>query len=357
MDVRRLLRVLLGGVILGLFIGSGWGQDGAGEWSRNQTGATVPRWMSPAGWTEQGGMEIWRTEIRPTGMGQGMLLSVVFHAQPGGFVRVIWKSASEAVTLSADLTEGNLHRHQRTLFLDASRMAEAGQIWIEAKGAALEKVRLEWVAGAGWGPIARGDFVQTGSGRLLRAAQLYGDSFRPEAAENGWGVVETLLHPGPIAIHKRSLRLQVPLAEAVDYARLEFWVAGLAADEAVLFSLNDGIFEDLRPEVPRLDDPGYRQDRDQARTDFAGWRQVVRFLPGHLLQRGANTFWFGPGGIPETGEVAIRDLRLQVVFAPKAAPRGLPAPGASFLPREPRYLPPGASRGLSFRSEGVELRP
>ena len=102
-------------------------------------------------------MEIWNAEVRPTGNPQGLLLSVVFCSEPGGFVRVIWKSPVESVTLAADLTEGNLWRHQRSLFLDASRLTQLGQIWIEAKGASLQKVRLERLDGVGWGSARRGD--------------------------------------------------------------------------------------------------------------------------------------------------------------------------------------------------------
>ena len=355
---RHFLRQALWGATgLCLILSVGRGQEDVGQWSRGETGPPVPLWMTPALWTEQAGMEIWRTEIRPTDPHQGMLLSVVFCSQPGGFVRVIWKGAADSVTLSADLTEGKLSRHQRSLFLDAARLAQAGQIWIEAKGAFLEKVRLERVGGTGWGPARRGEFVQTASGRLLRAGDLYGDAFRPEAAENGWGVVEALLHPGPISIQERSARLHVPLAEEVDYARLEFWVAGLAAEETVLFSLNEAPFEELRPEAPSLEDPGYRHDREMGRTQLAGWRHVVRFLPGSTLRKGANTFWFGSGGGVDNGEISIRDLRLQVVFASKSNPVPLVASESS--DRSQASVQPLAevNAGLSFRSAGVTLRP
>ncbi|MEY5063378.1 MAG: hypothetical protein RLZZ112_1342, partial [Verrucomicrobiota bacterium] len=267
------------------------------------------------------------------------------------------RGPSESVTLSADLGEGNPFWHQRALFLDATRIGPGGQIWIEAKGSALERVQLEWVDGVGWGLAQRGRFVQSGSGRLLRADELYGDAYRPEAPESALGVTETLLQPGPIPIHERSVRLHVPLAEAVDYARLEFWAAGLAADEAVLFSLNEAPWEELIPEIPRLEDPGYLHHPERRRTDLAGWRKVVRFLPGQFLRKGPNTFWFGSGRSPGQGEVAIRNLRLQTVFA-SAAPPVVPAvtvePARPFSPFS--ASPPG-SAGLSFRSEGVGLRP
>lgn len=352
--LRRALLVATG---LSLILSVGRGQEDVGQWSRGETGPPAPLWMTPALWTEQAGMEIWRTEIRPTEPHQGMLLSVVFCSQPGGFVRVIWKGSSDSVTLSADLTEGKLRRHQRSLFLDAARLAQAGQIWIEAKGAVLEKVRLERVGGTGWGPARRGEFVQTASGRLLRAGDLYGDAFRPEAAENGWGVIEALLHPGPISIQERSARLHVPMAEEVDYARLEFWVAGLAAEEAVLFSLNEAPFEELRPEAPSLEDPGYRHDREAGRTQLAGWRHVVRFLPGSTLRKGANTFWFGSGSFGGSEEVSLRDLRLQVVFAPKSSPVTVAGPEKSPGSEAVAQPPPEVNTGLSFRSEGVTLRP
>ncbi len=357
--MARLLvrRVLLGGAGFCLISSMGWGQEAVGQWSRGETGPPVPFWMSPGWWTEQAGLEIWRTEIRPTGRGDGMLLSVVFCSEPGGFVRVIWKSLAESVTLCADLTEGNLRRHQRSLFLDASRLAQPGQVWIEAKGAVLEKVRLERVDGLGWGSARKGEFVQTASGRLLRAEDLYGDAFRPVAAEKVLGVVESMLHPGPIAIQERSARLHVPLAETVDYARLEFWVAGLPADEGLLFSLNEAPFEELLPEVPALEDPGYRYDREAGRIQLAGWRHVVRFLPGSRLRKGANTFWFGAGGIPGSGEVAIRDLRLQAVFAAKSKPAAVVAPENLPRSQKPAELSPQANAGLSFRAEGVVLRP
>ena len=352
---RALCRVLfLAGLGVWLAATPGWSQEQTGVWNRGNIHAALPSWMSPSYWSEQAGMEIWSSNLRSPGAGHGLLLTVVFRPQPGGFVRAIWRGATESVTLSADLTEGNPSWHQRSLFLDAARIGSAGQIWIEAKGATLERVQLEWMDGVGWGPAPKRGFVQTGSGRLLRAAELYGDSYLPEATESEVGVMEALLQTGPIPIQERSVRLHVPLAEKADYARLEFWVAGLAADESILFSLNDAPFEDLHPEVPRLEDPGYLHDRDQARTDLAGWRQVVRFLPGHLLRQGANTFWLGSGGFPGGGEVLVRDVRLQVVFHPKSASS---VPVAEDSAAAPAPSPSAANTGLSFRAEGVDLRP
>jgi len=332
----------------------GQAQEQSVVWNRAEGSSAGSGWLSPVHWVEQAGMEIWTTEIRPTGSGQGMLVTVVFRPSPGGFVRAIWRGPSESVTLSADLVEGNPPWHQRSLFLDASRISSGGQIWLEAKGSALERVRLEWVDGMGWGLPQKGRFVQSGSGRLLRAEELYGDAYRTEPAESVSWVVETLLQPGPLPIHERSVRLHVPLAEAVDYARLEFWVAGLSADEAVLFSLNEAPWEELDPEVPRLEDPGYLHQPEKNRTDLAGWRQVVRFLPGSALRKGPNTFWFGSGGSPGNGEIVIRNLRLQTVFT-SSAPFSHPQEGESSA-AHPK-TPGQENAGLSFRSEGVGLRP
>lgn len=329
-------------------------QERVAVWNRAEGSSNGPEWMLPVRWLEQEGMEIWNTEIRPAGLGQAMLVTVVFRPNSGGFVRAIWRSPSESVTLSADLGEGNPPWHQRSLFLDASRIGSGGQIWIEAKGSALERVRLEWVDGVGWGLPQKGRFVQSGSGRLLRAEELYGDAYRPEPAESVSGVIETLLQPGPLSIHERSVRLHVPLAEAADYARLEFWVAGLSADEAVLFSLNEAPWEELRPEVPRLDDPGYLHQPEKNRTELAGWRQVVRFLPGSALRKGPNTFWFGSGGSPGNREIAIRNLRLQTVFT-SSAPFANPEKGESSAAHS--NTPGQENAGLSFRLEGVGLRP
>lgn len=351
---QALILCTLGGWVC---LSSGWASERIGVWKRGEPARVYPDWMASVRWAEQAGMEVWTADIRPSGWGQGVLLTVVFRPQPGGFVRAIWRGPTESVTLSSDMGEGSPSVHQRSLFLDASRIDSGGQIWIEAKGSGLERVQLEWVDGVGWGPVPKGGFVQTGSGRLLRAAELYGDAYRPEAPENVDGIVETLLQAGPIPIQKRSVRLRVPLAEKVHYARLEFWAAGLGAEESILFSLNEGPFEELRPEVPRLEDPGYFHRPEEARTELAGWRQVVRFIPGLDLQPGINTFWFGFGGYPGGGEVMMRDLRLQTLFSPTEV-----AVTSSPMPLTPQTqtsapFPSAANTGLSFRSEGVVLRP
>lgn len=352
------LRPILPGVLsLCLFLSTGWGREEVGQWTRGESGSSPPIWMSAPVWYEQAGMEIWRTEIRPSGTGQGLLLSTVFRAEPGGFVRVIWKNALDSVTLSADLSEGELPLHQRSLWIDASRLAGSGQIWIEAKGASLERVRLELMSALGWGTGQQGEFVHTASGRLLRAGDLYGDAFRPGEPENNGGVVEASLHPGPLSIQQRPIRLHVPVTEKVDYARLEFWVAGLGADEVVLFSLNEDPLEELFPDVPSLEDPGYEYSGETGRTELAGWRRVVRFISGPHLKKGKNTFWLGSGASAEVRQVVIRDLRLQVVFSAQPVTTAGKLSENSTPPRQNDESPANDTSGLSFRSEGVGLRP
>jgi len=309
--------------------------------------------LHPPGCSRRG-LEILTVDLHPSGLGQGLLLTTVFRPEPGGFVRVIWKSPSQSVTLCADLTEGHPSIHQRALFLDSVWLNQGGQLWLEAKGASLEKVRLDWVDSVGWARTDQGGFVQSGSGRVVRPEELYGDHYLPVPPQSVPGAVEAVLQPGPIPLHERSVRLRVPLAGAVDYARLEFWVAGLFADEAVLFSLNEAPWEELDPEVPRLEDPGYLHQPEKNRTDLAGWRQVVRFLPGSALRKGPNTFWFGSGGSPGNGEIVIRNLRLQTVFT-SSAPFSHPQEGESSA-AHPK-TPGQENAGLSFRSEGVGLRP
>ena len=347
---------LLGWIlVLGGMVSGGLAQTRVGEWDRNLAGQPAPSWMQPVRWMEQAGLEILTVDLHPAGLGQGLLLSTVFRPRPDGFVRVIWKSPSQSVTLCADLTEGYPSLHQRALFLDSAWLNQAGQLWIEAKGAYLEKVRLEWVESVGWSRVDQGGGVQSGSGRAYRPEELFGDQYQPVAPQSAPGAVEALLQPGPIPLQERSVRLRVPLAGVVDYARLEFWVAGLESSEHLLLTLNDGPLMELRPEVPRLEDPGYRYDPGSGRTEVGGWRRVSVFLPGRQLQVGVNGLLLAAGALATTAEILIRDLRLQVAFQldrpPLAAPPAASAEGATSGTDAP------ANAGLSLRSAGVNLRP
>jgi len=326
-----------------------------GEWDRNHHDRPAPSWMQPIRWMEQGGLEILTVDLHPSGLGQGLLLTTVFRPEPGGFVRVIWKSPSQSVTLCADLTEGHPSIHQRALFLDSVWLNQGGQLWLEAKGASLEKVRLDWVDSVGWARTDQGGFVQSGSGRVVRPEELYGDHYLPVPPQSVPGAVEAVLQPGPIPLQERSVRLRVPLNGAADYARLEFWVAGLESSEHLWLSLNEDPLMELRPEVPRLEDPGYRYEPASGRTEIAGWRRVTVFLPGQRLKLGANSLLIAAEALTTTAEILIRDLRLQVAFqldrpTPSAPPAVLPSRGSS-------GNGPATNTGLSLRSAGVGLRP
>lgn len=331
------------------------GQERTGEWDRNHQDRFAPPWMQPIRRMEQNGLEILTVDLHPSGLGRGLLLTTVFRPRPGGFVRVIWKSPSQSVTLCADLTEGHPSLHQRALFLDSAWLNQSGQLWLEAKEASLEKIRLDWVDSVGWARTDQGGFVHSGSGRVIRPEELYGDVYLPTPPQSVPGAVEALLQPGPIPLQDRSVRLRVPLAGAADYARLEFWVAGLESSEHLLLSLNEGPLMELRPEVPRLEDPGYRHDPGSGRTEIGGWRRVTVFLPGQRFQVGANSLLIAAEALTPTAEILIRDLRLQVAFqldrpASSAPPSVWPAAGSS-------GNAPAPNTGLSLRSAGVSLRP
>lgn len=311
--------------------------------------------MQPTRWMEQGGLEILTVDLHPSGMGRGLLLTTVFRPRPGGFVRVIWKSPSQSITLCADLTEGHPSLHQRALFLDSAWLNQAGQLWLEAKESSLEKIRLDWVDSVGWARTDQGGFVQSGSGHVFRPEELYGDHYLPAPPQSVPGAVEALLQPGPVPLQDRSVRLRIPLAGVADYARLEFWVAGLESSEHLLLSLNEGPLMQVRPEVPRLEDPGYRHEPGSGRTEIGGWRRVTVFLPGDRLQMGANSLLIAAEALTTTAEILVRDLRLQVAFQ-------LDRPASS---APPSAMPVGPSSGngsasnpgLSLRSAGVGLRP
>lgn len=333
-----------------------FGQSEIGEWKRECPDRATPVWMNPVHWENHGGVQSWMAEVHPSNVGHSLLLSVVFRPHPDGFVRVIWKDASQAVTLASDLTEGDPALHQRSLFLDPNYVGHAGELWIEAKGAVLEKVSLEWVEAVGWASTGKEGFVQTGSGRLLRTEDLYGDAYQPASSRFSPRAVEIMLQAGPIPIHERSLRLHVPVAAEVLYARLEFWVAGLAPAESLLFSLNEGSLQELHPEVPGLEDPGYLYDPASGQTEMGGWRRVTLFLEGKYLPKGSNTLLLFPDCRVFQGKIFVRDLRIQAVFPEQRADPSAPAPLDSSEEGTSR-LPGAVNAGLSFRSEGVGLRP
>lgn len=312
--------------------------------------------VSAVRWAEQGGMEIWTADLRPPKAGQGLLLTVVFRPCPDGFMRAIWRSASESVTLSADLTEGAPAWHQRSLWLDPDRVSQPGQLWLESKGARPEKICLEWVDPVGWGQAHGGPFVQTGSGRWLQAHHLYGDPYLPGPALSKGNVVEAVLHPGPIRIEQRAARFQVPLAAAAEYARLEFWVAGLGAADRLWIELNQKVIQELPAEVPRLEDPGYHHESNRGQTSFAGWRRVALFMPGAWLATGLNQLLLFADALPDLGEILVRDIRMQVVFRKDSGALMVP-PSAGALPGPPDPERAGErNAGLSFRASEVDLR-
>ena len=149
--------------------------------------------------------------------------------------------------------------------------------------------------------------------------------------------------------------------------RIRAQVSGLRPGEELQIWVNGSPLGSVAVETPRLDDPGYQRAGQEGWT-YAGWRQVVAFVPPGWLHPGENQI--DCSGPADGQGLVFRDLRLEITAendpqripwvktpGPKAAAPNVSKPAfsskiGSSHPAGTRLRP-----GLSSALSEVGLRP
>lgn len=285
-------------------------------WDAKRVGDPLPSWVGPV--TTQRGLQmaVWRTQIRPPAGDSKLAFTVVFREPEDGFARVIWQGPGRAVTLCSNLFEKAASLHQRTLLIERSSLGGAGQLMVESTGgdSVVERVELAWVEplvlAAGW--AAPSGLYLTPAGKVLPGDEMQGGGRHRPIDEDKGRVMDAVLDEGPIKVDGQSpVRFIAPIAGTPAYGRLEAQVAGLAPGEEPRIGVNGQELTGVAVELPGLDDPGFRQGALGQSLRYGGWRTVLAYVPVGRLRKGENEVDWQAS---TTGEMTVRNVRLQVVF-------------------------------------------
>jgi hypothetical protein len=257
--------------------------------------------------------------VLPAAEGRDCLVTVCFQESEGGFLRILWEGQNGgAVTLSENFYEGIGLANKRSLLLSRALVGEGGTLVFQSgdRDLGLDKLKLEWLRSV---PVqvveGEGDGLRVleEGGKGLGADELHGDMPFPE--EDLWRgeIVTAPLLEKPERIEEGTA-FACTLEKVPEQALLEVEVAGLPVDRALRVWANGSDAGLLVPEVPVLEDPGYRQDAG-GNWMYAGWRKARLLLNTEGLRADNNEFQFGPAGkdgaLPP---IAVKNLKLQLRY-------------------------------------------
>ena len=298
---------------------------------------------------------LWQARLRPPEDGRALLLTVVFKESQGGFARLMWKNATEAITLCGNLYEGAAPWHQRSFLIAPNTLSGPGRLLIESTGdsSVVEKADLAWVSPAIYATASTPALFLSDSGRVIPAEEL-GVAGRKIPSDVVRGrTVDAVLDPGPIHLDAgQTVRLFASIGGIPGCARLDVEVAGLPSIFRPKVEINGQPLDEVNLEIPGLEDPGYIRLPGSDEGLFAGWRKVTAYVPSGFLKPGENRLdWTNPDF--RNGHT-LRRARLQILFEDGSSRFSPPVPSAP--PPPVSVGRPDFRLGLSSRGTGVELR-
>lgn len=345
-------------------LSSGMASEPFAEWDVRFPSAVQPPWFGPVTSQPALNLHVWRAGLRVPAAGGGDLsLTLVFRQAPGGFARVIWQGPSRVVTLCANLFEQAAPLHQRTFLLRREMLGAGGQLYVESTGPGpcLERVELQWVEPRVFSPADAQARLTTSSGRWWTEADLRADPGPAPADQIQRGLVDALLEAGPLTFQPgQGARLFAILQGTPAQGRIRAQIAGLLPGDEPQLWVNGSPLAAVAVEMPRLDDPGYRQSQGEG-WKYGGWRSLTAYVPPGCLRSGENQLdWATPAGVEN---ITLRNVRLEVMAESawstpnfSAPPIPKPVPAAPVVPALPVPTAP-LRMGLSSAHADVGLRP
>jgi len=291
-----------------------------------EPGRALPVWLDrPVAETHEATATL-QIPLSPTRDATNLALTLWFDEPAGGFLRVLWVTASSQTTLCQNLYEGTGLPNRRTLLLTPEQLTEPGVLTVQASGASLPITRLRWEWLEPTATLAALDApvpeVILGEGQTPAADELLGDPYLP--LEDAWrNEVITASLTDRVERIESGTGFIAPLELAPEQARLEMVLAGLPASGSVRLRVNGADAGALAVELPDLADPSYRYAA-AGRWIYSGWRKATAAIPATLLHSGDNLIeliWIDPQETP----LALKDLLLQLRYPSTASPAQLGA--------------------------------